>query len=644
MAPDLQSILGYEALRRRYLRAGLMVAVTVNLVGLLDVAAPAPAQALRLALVLFSGACAWRLRRAGEVLRLGQLVALGLTAGTLAISLLRLPGGWPVNLHFIPLLVVFGTLVAGQRVASGVAAVSVVTVAAAFLLPGASRPPYLVAQLTSWVLGLVVLHLFVRRLAAVLGQGAAELAASAEALGAAQQASADLAQALSSRVTRAVDELAGRLRDEPGGASPAAAEVSRVLAASRRAVPPEPALPALTLGERLEALRLQAMDWTLVVGALLFAVLSIRNATLGPRENLPTALYCLGLFLAFASLRVLRPRWRSALNLVLWANLYAIGAPLLWDWFARAPVPPPPLPIWLTGSLLVGVTAGPAAAGLTLAELLAISLPALHRHPGIAWTAPVNLALSYGVLAWVVWRWPRELLEVLRDRRDAAAERIRLRRRLVATLFHDLANPLQVVLVDVEELARGEGGAEGLERARSMVRRMQETLAAAVSGRVVLRDVEAGRLCDELEQLFRAQLGRKQLSLRLAGPRSARLRCDEALLRDSVLANLISNALKFSPDGAAVELTVCPEPGQVTLLLEDRGPGLPPEVRAALEQGGPTPSRPGSGGEPGTGYGLMLARDYLAAMGGSLELAPRVGGGLTARVRLPAAEASTGSP
>jgi len=380
-----------------------------------------------------------------------------------------------------------------------------------------------------------------------------------------------------------VDELARVLREAPGQAEAAVGEVSRVLAESRSAVPPEPVLPEATLGERLEALRLQAMDWTLVACVLVFSVLSIRNATLGPSENLPMALFDLGLTLLLAALRGLRPGWRPALNLALWSIMYVTMAPLLWDWFARAPIPPPSLPIWLAGSIIVGVTAGPLAAILPLAELLAISLPALHLHPGIAWTAPVALALAYGALAWVLWRWPRRLLQSLRDQQDAAAAKIRERRRLVATLFHDLANPLQVVLADVEALPGAGDGAEVLQRARSMVGRMQETLAAAVRGFVVLRDVEAGRLCDDLELLFREAQRRRRVTLRLAGPRSARLRCDEALLRDSVLANLVSNALKFSPDDGVIELTVRVEPGQVALVLEDRGPGLPPEVLAALE-------------------------------------------------------------
>jgi signal transduction histidine kinase len=288
-------------------------------------------------------------------------------------------------------------------------------------------------------------------------------------------------------------------------------------------------------------------------------------------------------------------------------------------------------------AVVAAMTAGPHVSGLMLAVMLALSLVALQRHPGLPWTAPVVLAAGYGVAAWMLWRWPAQLLEALRARRDAAAASILVRRRLVATLFHDLANPLAVILSEAAGQARGDDDAETLALARSMTRRMQATLAAALGGRVAPRRVEAGRLCDELEALFRERLGQKRLALRVAGPRGAGLLADEALLRDSVLANLLSNALKFSPEGSTIELTVGAQAGQVSFVVEDRGPGMPPEVLAALRRGGQAPSRPGTRGEAGSGFGLMLARDYLTAMGGGLELTPRDGGGLSARIWLRAA-------
>jgi len=639
---DLQRVSGYEVLRRRYLRAGLWISACINLLATLDAEAPAAVQAIRLSVVAGSLGCLWALRRGGDALRLGKLVALGLPAGALAGSLWQAPAGWPVGLAYLPLLVVFGALVGGSRIAAIVTGVAVALVSAAYALPGVPSPPYLASQVTSWVVAVVTVTLFVRRLSRILAAGAAELAASAEALIAAQRDAAAVALMLSSRVARAVDDLARALDESPDRAGPAAEEVSTALRESRRAVPLEPALPEAALGAQLAAFDRRAMDWTILLLAVAFTLLTARTAVWGPRENLPYNLGPLLTALAVGGLRGLRPAWRPALDLAFWMLMFGFGAGILWGWFARAPIPPPSLVLVLASSVFISATLSPVAALVTLTATTVICLAALRLHPGIPWTAPVNLAAAYAMLSWMVWRWPRDLLAALTERRDAASAQIRKRRRLVATLFHDLANPLAVILADMADRAQGTATPDWLDRSRAMARRLQQTLAAALSGGVTATEVDAGQISDELVQLFRDRLRGKRLALRLTGPPSARLRCDVALLRDSVLANLFSNALKFSPEGGSIDLTVRTAKDRVALVIEDRGPGLPPEVLAAFARGDNLPTRPGTRGEQGTGFGLVLARHYLAAMGGALELLPRAGGGLSACVWLPAAEADRG--
>jgi len=169
-----------------------------------------------------------------------------------------------------------------------------------------------------------------------------------------------------------------------------------------------------------------------------------------------------------------------------------------------------------------------------------------------------------------------------------------------------------------------------------MVGRMQNILGAAMVKDSDLSVVEVGRLFDAMETLYRERLRAKGLVLSTHGPRGARVRCREVLLTESVLANLLSNAVKFSPSGGTIDLRADEERDWVQLAVQDRGPGLPADVRAALSRGRTSVSRPGTGGERGSGYGLMLAQDYVREMGGTLDLEERTGGGLVARVRLPA--------
>ena len=103
------------------------------------------------------------------------------------------------------------------------------------------------------------------------------------------------------------------------------------------------------------------------------------------------------------------------------------------------------------------------------------------------------------------------------------------------------------------------------------------------------------------------------------------------ILVRNVLANLLSNAVKFAPPGSAVTLSMVYQPGRVGLCVTDRGSGIPPATVAALERAGPLTSELGTAGERGTGFGLRITRDFLAAMGGSLEFgSPEAGTGTVA--------------
>jgi signal transduction histidine kinase len=103
----------------------------------------------------------------------------------------------------------------------------------------------------------------------------------------------------------------------------------------------------------------------------------------------------------------------------------------------------------------------------------------------------------------------------------------------------------------------------------------------------------------------------------------------------NVLANLLSNAVKFAPPHTGVTLAVQRRPGEVGLRITDRGTGISPETLAALESSGPLTSEVGTAGERGTGFGLRITRDFLAAMGGSLSFAtPQDGAGTIVTVWL----------
>jgi signal transduction histidine kinase len=112
-----------------------------------------------------------------------------------------------------------------------------------------------------------------------------------------------------------------------------------------------------------------------------------------------------------------------------------------------------------------------------------------------------------------------------------------------------------------------------------------------------------------------------------------RIRGDADRLRQ-IFANLIDNAVKYSPAGEPVEVSVAQSNGAVLVTVRDHGPGIrPQDQRVVFEKFGRVM---GSGAKPGTGLGLFIARSIAEAHGGTIDLASTPGSGTTFSVRLPA--------
>jgi signal transduction histidine kinase len=103
-----------------------------------------------------------------------------------------------------------------------------------------------------------------------------------------------------------------------------------------------------------------------------------------------------------------------------------------------------------------------------------------------------------------------------------------------------------------------------------------------------------------------------------------------------VLANLVRNALQFSPPASPVDVTARPgqDPGTALIVVDDRGPGIPPERLPQLFDrfGERAPSE-----TAGLGVGLWIVRELLTAMDGDVRVERNADGGASLRVTVPAA-------
>jgi two-component system sensor histidine kinase GlrK len=93
----------------------------------------------------------------------------------------------------------------------------------------------------------------------------------------------------------------------------------------------------------------------------------------------------------------------------------------------------------------------------------------------------------------------------------------------------------------------------------------------------------------------------------------------------SAMGNLLSNAIRFSPEQATVRLTVSQAPGQVQVDVTDDGPGVAPADRAHVFEPFYRGERQPENAVRGTGIGLSIVQEYIHAHGGRVHVLPMPG-------------------
>jgi two-component system sensor histidine kinase BaeS len=228
----------------------------------------------------------------------------------------------------------------------------------------------------------------------------------------------------------------------------------------------------------------------------------------------------------------------------------------------------------------------------------------------------------------------------------------RQRRSLLADVSHELRTPLAVVQGNVEALVDGVHPADPahlgaiLDETRVLSRLVDDlrTLALSEAGTLLLHPepTDVGLLVADVARSFEtvAAAAGSTISLVAAdwpnGSGAAEadlplLEVDPIRIRE-VLSNLVTNALRYSPVGGQVAISIALENGGRWLRVEvrDQGPGLDPGVAASIFDRFAKSAESG-----GSGLGLAIARHLVEAHGGEIGLTSPTGGGTTAWFRLP---------
>lgn len=207
------------------------------------------------------------------------------------------------------------------------------------------------------------------------------------------------------------------------------------------------------------------------------------------------------------------------------------------------------------------------------------------------------------------------------------------------SIAHDLRTPLTRLRTRIAGQVEGDvredllGEVDGLMRVFNSLLR----ISAIDAGKEPMADraISPASLVADVVELYEPLALERGIALIATGDNARDVRGDADLLFQA-LANLVDNALKFTPDDGEVRVEVEDRVGEIVISVEDNGPGIPAGQRKqALQRFGRLDS---SRSTPGNGLGLSLATAILRRHGGALELSDARGftSGLRASAVLPA--------
>jgi two-component system OmpR family sensor kinase len=258
---------------------------------------------------------------------------------------------------------------------------------------------------------------------------------------------------------------------------------------------------------------------------------------------------------------------------------------------------------------------------------------------------------------------PAEVQPLVRALNDLLARlhtALQAQRQLVADAAHELRTPLAALLLQTQLVERAEGEPAraaaladlrlGIERATRVVQQLltlarEEPAAAPAAPAPVALDALLESLVEEYRALADARCIGLTLSLAPQQPRDAqqphdaqrpRIMGEAASLR-TLFANLLDNALRYTPAGGVVNVSLRQQGARIVVAIEDTGPGIPAAERARVFD---RFYRRAGVEQQGSGLGLAIVKAIAERHGFGLSLDSAASGGLVVRVEAAAAAAA----
>lgn len=205
----------------------------------------------------------------------------------------------------------------------------------------------------------------------------------------------------------------------------------------------------------------------------------------------------------------------------------------------------------------------------------------------------------------------------------------------LAAIVHDLTNPLTIIFYNFSLLIGNpekfttqlSTKTEKLKKAINAVDTILKDARNSYANRLGKNDISLSQvsldiIVRDVVDLFEDRLKEKNVTLVFDYNELKRYRvlCNDAWLRNHVLSNLISNAIKFSHVGGSIAIQATSVNGRVSLSIQDHGIGIEHDRRSKIFELNHTTTSLGTQGEKGTGLGLPIVKQYIELMGGNIRI------------------------
>ena len=248
-------------------------------------------------------------------------------------------------------------------------------------------------------------------------------------------------------------------------------------------------------------------------------------------------------------------------------------------------------------------------------------------------------------------RLNNELVAMQRELAKKNAELARLndlKNQYLGMAAHDLRNPLTGILSYSEFLLDDLAGKLDADQRDFLatIRDQSKFMTHLIEDLLDVATIEAGKLQLDLQPVDLVQLAQKNLvrSRLVAARKNTTLELDAAPVHrvmldagkiEQVLDNLLTNAIKYSPPGSRVAISIRPAEEGILLAVYNPGPGIPAEEIGQLFKPFQRTSVKATGGEKSTGLGLVIVKRIVEGHGGRIWVESQPGAGTTFFVSLP---------